>query len=204
MTWIELLGYLGSILMFSTFYMKTMIPLRVVAITANVIMIGYTALAGVIPILVLQSCLLPLNTGRLIQVRRLIARVEQASTAELDLDALVPFMKHERHAADSVLFRAGDHADKMFIIQSGRVKLPAVDITLERGAVLGEIGVIHPDGVRTGDAVCDGDVEVLTIDHAHVLQLYYQSPEFGFYLLRLVTDRLLANAGASRRYAAAT
>lgn len=196
MSWIELLGYAGSVLMFSTFYMKTMIPLRVVGITANVFMIAYTALAGVYPVLILQACLLPLNILRLIQVRRLISRVQQASTSDLNLDALIPFMRHEHHTAGTTLFRAGDHADKMYIIQRGTITLPAVDVTLTSGAVLGEIGIIHPDGARTGDALCTTDVDLLSIDHAHVLQLYYQSPEFGFYLLRLVTDRLVANAAA--------
>lgn len=194
MSWIELLGYVGSVLMFSTFYMKTMIPLRLVGITANVFMISYTALAGVYPVLILQSCLLPLNVVRLIQVRRLIARVHEAKTSELDLEALIPFMRIEHHDAGSVLFREGDHADKMYIIQRGTVSLPAVDVRLGSNAVLGEIGIIHPDGTRTGDALCETDVDVLSIDHKHVLQLYYQSPEFGFYLLRLVTDRLVANA----------
>lgn len=197
MSWIELLGYAGSVLMFSTFYMKTMIPLRVVGITANVFMISYTALAGVYPVLILQSALLPLNILRLFQVRRLIARVDEASTSELDLDALVPFMHHQHYTAGTKLFSEGDHADAMFIIQRGTVKLPSIDVELAAGAVLGEIGIIHPDGKRTGDAVCETDVDVLTISHNHVLQLYYQSPEFGFYLLRLVTDRLLANARAT-------
>jgi hypothetical protein len=197
MSWIELLGYIGSALMFSTFYMKTMIRLRLAGITANLFMITYTALAGVYPVLILQSCLLPLNVLRLFQVRRLIAKVDQAATADLDLDALVPFMKGEHHAAGTTLFAKGDKADKMYIIQKGSVRLPEVDVTLERGAVLGEIGIIHPDGVRTGAAECVDEVDVLTINHAHVLQLYYQSPEFGFYLLRLVTDRLLDNAQAA-------
>ena len=90
MHWYDLLGYLGSVLMFSTFYMKTMIPLRLVGIAANVSMIVYTAAAGIYPVLILQACLLPLNVLRLVQMRRLIDRVAEASTKDFKLDALVP------------------------------------------------------------------------------------------------------------------
>jgi CRP/FNR family transcriptional regulator, cyclic AMP receptor protein len=39
--WIELSGYLASALVFLTFYMKTMIPLRVVGILSNVAFMTY-------------------------------------------------------------------------------------------------------------------------------------------------------------------
>jgi len=42
MQWALYLGYLGSFLMFCTFYMKTMIPLRLTGIAENVCMIIYT------------------------------------------------------------------------------------------------------------------------------------------------------------------
>ena len=61
MTTLDLLGYLGGVLVFSTFYLKTMIPLRVVAIASNVVYIAYSALAGLVPILVLHTLLMPLN-----------------------------------------------------------------------------------------------------------------------------------------------
>ena len=37
----ELVGYLASALVFATFYMKTMMPLRAVAIASNVAFISY-------------------------------------------------------------------------------------------------------------------------------------------------------------------
>ena len=69
MTTLEVLGYLGGVLVFSTFYLKTMIPLRLVAIASNIVYIAYSALAGLLPILVLHTLLLPLNIWRLIRSR---------------------------------------------------------------------------------------------------------------------------------------
>ena len=46
MTTLEVLGYVGGVFVFSTFYLKTMIPLRLVAIASNIVYIAYSALAG--------------------------------------------------------------------------------------------------------------------------------------------------------------
>lgn len=65
----EIVGFLASALVFATFYMKAMTPLRVVAIASNVAFISYGYLGGMIPILILHVALLPLNVWRLWQTR---------------------------------------------------------------------------------------------------------------------------------------
>ena len=71
----ELIGYLASTLVFATFYMKTMMPLRTVAIASNVAFITYGYLGGMAPILILHVALLPLNLWRLHQTQQLVKRV---------------------------------------------------------------------------------------------------------------------------------
>ena len=192
--WYEWLGYLGSILMFSTFYMKTMIPLRVVGIMANICMIGFTAFAHVMPVLILQVCLLPLNVFRLIQMRRMIDKVADASRGDFRFDALLPFMTAEKLAKGHVLFRVGDPSHKMYLVQSGSVRLKELGKVLGPGEVLGEIGILSPNNRRTATAVCDTDMEIMSITEDKVLQLYYQDPKFGLFLVRLVIQRLLRNS----------
>jgi CRP/FNR family cyclic AMP-dependent transcriptional regulator len=201
---IEWLGYLASVLMFSTFYMKTMIPLRVVGICANVCMIGYTAMKGVYPVLVLQSCLLPLNSVRLVQMRRLVERVRKASKGDFRVDALIPFMRPMHARQGTVLFRAGDPSDRMYLVQTGKVRLTNLDKEVVPGDLLGEIGVLAPSNRRTDTAVCVEDSDLYSISQAQVLQLYFQDPEFGFFLIRLVTKRLLVNLGEAAFDSAAT
>ena len=41
--------------------------------------------------------------------------------------------------------------------------------------------------------MCETDVEVGVMAHDKVLQLYHQNPQLRFYLMRLVTQRLLDN-----------
>ena len=58
----EIIGYLASALVFATFYMKTITPLRAVAVASNVAFISYGYLGGMTPILILHAALLPLKS----------------------------------------------------------------------------------------------------------------------------------------------
>jgi CRP/FNR family transcriptional regulator, cyclic AMP receptor protein len=92
LTWPQVVGYVASLLVFSTFYMKTMIPLRCTAVLSNVAFLTYGYFAGLYPVFVLHVVLLPLNLLRLYQMRRLIARVRRASTGEYSIEWMIPFM----------------------------------------------------------------------------------------------------------------
>lgn len=193
MSWIEIIGYAGSALMFSTFYMKTMMPLRITAIAANLVMITYTALTGVYPVLVLQSALLPLNVWRFLEMRELVANVREAARGDFHAEALIPFMNRQELSAGEVLFRRGDRSDAMYLIERGRVRLEELGVDVKPGALVGEIGLLAPTPVRTATARCAEDSVLHRIDQDEVVRLYYQNPEFAFYLIRLVIRRLLEN-----------
>ena len=66
---------------------------------------------------------------------------------------------------------------------------------LQSGAVVGELGFISPDKTRTQTVDCAEDATVLTISYEKLEELYFQSPQFGFYFLRLATARLFDNIG---------
>lgn len=66
----DLFGYVASILVFGTFYMKQILPLRLTAIASNVAFITYAWLNDLTPILMLHGALLPLNLLRLIEYHR--------------------------------------------------------------------------------------------------------------------------------------
>lgn len=194
--WIVVAAWVAAILVFCSFFMKTMIPLRIVAITSNVAFITYALLglhygvfSRVYPILVLHSCLLPLNVLRLRELRRLITAVRDASDADA-LEALVPYMKSEQHVEGDVLFRAGDPPDKLYVIQSGHVDFPELGKRLSAGAVFGEIGLFGPEQVRTVTGICADDCRLATITGDKVLELYYQNPRFGLFLVRLISGYL--------------
>ncbi len=76
----DLFGYAASILVFGTFYMKRMMPLRFTAIASNLAFISYAWAYGLTPILLLHGALLPLNIVRLLELRRLSAKHGLEST----------------------------------------------------------------------------------------------------------------------------
>jgi hypothetical protein len=192
MSWVEVAGYIASVLVFCTFYMKTMIPLRVVGILSNVAFMIYAVGGRLHPVLILHAILLPLNCLRLIQMQTLIKKVRDAAKGDCSMEWLIPYMQ-SRTLKKGVLFRKGDAADEMYMLLKGSIRLKDVGVTIHPGAVIGEIGIFAPSRQRMDTAICDSDVEVGTISNDRVRQLYHQNPKFGFYLINLITDRLLQN-----------
>jgi len=189
----ELAGYVAALLVFLTFYMKTMIPLRIVGICSNCAFIAYGYLGGLYPVLVLHIILLPLNAVRLRELLRLTKQVSEAAKGDLKMDWLKPFTSTRRLKSGDVLFRKGEPADALFFIVSGRFRLPELGIDMLPGQVVGELALLAPNVSRSQTLSCMENGEVLQITYEQVKELYYQNPEFGFYFLQLSTRRLFEN-----------
>jgi hypothetical protein len=65
MTAVDGLGYLAAALVLATFCAKSMVPLRALAIASNIAFVTCGFFAGLWPILLLHSVMLPMNTMRL-------------------------------------------------------------------------------------------------------------------------------------------
>ncbi|MEL6575299.1 MAG: cyclic nucleotide-binding domain-containing protein [Pseudomonadota bacterium] len=191
--WAELAGYLASGLVFLTFCMKTLIPLRVAAILSNIAFIAYSWGTGLLPVLILHAALLPLNLVRTAQQIRLRNRVRAAARGDISIETLIPFMERRRCPQGEILFRKGEPANFMFYLASGRVTLQEVEKTLEPGALVGEIGLFAEDGRRMATVRCLEPCEICVLTRTEVERLFYEHPAFGFFLTRLITKRLLEN-----------
>jgi hypothetical protein len=64
----DIVGYIASSMVFTTFCMQSMRPLRFTAIVSNFAFIWYAIVADLPPILLLHSTLLPVNIVRLVQI----------------------------------------------------------------------------------------------------------------------------------------
>jgi len=191
LNWVQVVGYAASLLVFSTFYMKTMIPLRCVAIASNVAFLTYGYFAGLTPVFLLHTVLLPLNVLRLRQMYRLKERLRQALERDLSLEWMLPFVKRESFKEKERLFEKGDAADKLYYLEKGTVWLPEVDKTLHAGEIIGEMGVFSPFKERTASAVCTTDSTFLVLGERTALELYYQNPDFGLFMVRTIIRRFL-------------
>jgi CRP/FNR family transcriptional regulator, cyclic AMP receptor protein len=198
---IVIAGWIAAFLVFSSFFMKTMVPLRLVAIASNVAFMTYALLGlrfgifgRVYPILVLHASLLPLNIRRLYEIRKLIRGVRGASVDEA-VQSLIPYMRREKHRAGEVLFAKGDPADVLYVIERGHVLFPELAKRLGPGELFGEVGLFAPQNVRALTAVCEEDCRLHAITRDKVLELYYQNPAFGLFLIRLVSGWVLEGRG---------
>jgi len=193
---IEIAGYIASVLVASTFYMKTMLPLRVFAISSNVAFIAYGYLGHLYPVLILHLFLFPLNIVPLYQIKRLTAHVREAVSSGFPLGWLAPYMRSTAYKKGAIIFNKGEPADKMLYVHSGKIRVTnmgAVAQTrfLEPGVVLGEIGIFAPERKRTATAIAEEDSYVYSIDEDKVIQLYFENPKLAFYLIKLITRRLI-------------
>ena len=188
-----LFGMFGGIFFVSALYMKTMARLRVANIISNFFFLLYGYLAPAFPTFLMYVALLPINFFRLYQLRELIGRVKSAAQGDLNIDWLKPFMKRRKYKKGTVLFRKGDQALEMFYTVSGKYLVSEIGVELPPGRLFGELGVLTPDSRRTQSVECIEDGEVLTVTYDKVLELYFQDPDFGFYFLKLTSERLLQN-----------
>jgi CRP/FNR family cyclic AMP-dependent transcriptional regulator len=189
----ELVGYAAAACVFVTFYMKTMVPLRVAGIISNVLFIAYGYDLLAYPVLILHLVLLPLNIIRLRQMLKLISQIEAATKDNANLDWVKPFSSVLDVRAGEVLFREGDPAHEMFFVVSGRLWVPERQAELKTGDVFGELGLLNSDRARTATVQCTESGQLLRITYEQVKQLYVQDPKFGFYFLHLVSRRLFHN-----------
>jgi len=172
-------------------FVRTMIPLRWLAVAGNVAFVIYGALHPQYLTLFIAAVLLPINIYRARQMMRLTRRVKAAvSSSDLSGLWLRPYMKPRKLRKGTVLFRKGDLADHLYCLVDGQIELEDIGVMLEPGKIFGEIAFFAPDRRRTHTARCVAPGTVLMVDEATLKQLYFQNPSFGFHLVGLVAGRL--------------
>lgn len=194
MVYVEWIGWAAAAATFTTFTMKTMMPLRALSILANLLFITYGGLAGSMPVLVLHVTLLPLNTFRLVEIFRTTQKIRAAKPSEGLPASITAFFKPIEIAKDSVIFRRGDPADRIYYLKSGRILLEEIDKEMHPGEIFGEIAFFSKKRVRTLTARCIDRCEIARISEVEFTRLFNQNPAFGFFMLRLLAERLEENA----------
>jgi hypothetical protein len=192
--WFDYVGYLGMLLGLVSMAMRTIIPLRLFAIGACLCLGTFALLHAAWPTLIVNALTIPVlgwRTREMIQLTRRAGRA--ASSDTISVEWLLPFMHPRTIRAGETLFKRGDDASEMFYIAEGKLRLVAYNLLLGPGEVVGEIAMFSPTRRRTRTVVAETDCRLLSIAEQELKQLYYQNPHFGFYLIQLVTRRLVAN-----------
>jgi CRP-like cAMP-binding protein len=189
----NMLALTGAIFFVATLMVRTIVPLRVIGIISNVFFIAYGALAGSASTFFLYLLSLPINAIRLRQMLSLVRKARVSAQGDLSMDWLRPFMSPRKYRKGDVLFQKGDAAKEMFLTVTGKFLVTEINVELPPGRMMGELGFVDPKNRRTQTVECIEDGDVLTITYEKLLELYFQNPEFGYYLLRLTTERLMQN-----------
>ncbi len=192
--WVELIGYAAAAVMLIATFRATIIPLRTVSLLGNAIFLVFGLLIGLWPLVLAHALMLPVNLWRLVEMRRLVRAIRAEHEGEAyGMEALLPYMRMSRVPEGTVLFRKGDKADGMYLIGTGTVRLVEIDHALSDGAMVGEIAFFTPERARTVTAVAASDCALYALSNEAMLQLYYQNPKFGLYLMRVIAERLQRN-----------
>jgi CRP-like cAMP-binding protein len=184
--------------------MKTLIPLRVVAILGNILFLSYGLTVELWNITALHAALLPLNLLRLFQALALRKRLREMAHAQFDPGALIPFMTQVDYKGGSYLFERGDQALDIYYLLEGRVRVEALDLAIYPGQLIGEIAMFTPEKSRTQTVVCETNCKLLKLSEDKTLQLYAENPEFGLYITKMMVSRLLDNSKSEGGPAAVT
>ncbi|OSQ46975.1 Crp/Fnr family transcriptional regulator [Marivita geojedonensis] len=190
---IDIIGFTASALVFLTFCMRTLLPLRLVAITSNIFFIVYGFLADLAPILTLHLLLLPMNLFRTAQQLQTRRRMRSALYNEPNLDFLLPLSTREDFADNKVVFHRGDAADKMYVVADGNVIVEDFEQTLPKGSIFGEVAFFKTDAKRTATVRTSGPTTLAWIDRETLIRLYRNNPDFALFLTRLMVTRLVEN-----------
>lgn len=191
----ELLALLSAaaagVLVIVSAFVRTMIPLRWLAVGSNVGFIVYGLVHPSVLMVVLHAVLLPVNLWRVRQMVQLTQRVSNSTADPRQMEVwLRPYMRSRDYRAGQRIFKRGAVADRLYFLAAGQIELPEVDRRLDAGQMFGEIAFFAPDRRRSSSARCLTPCTVLSIDEATFKQLVYQNPDFGLEVVRLIASRL--------------
>lgn len=196
---VQAIGFAGALLVFLAFWMKSMVPLRLIAIGSNIAFIAYGVSVGAAPVWMLHAALLPMNLLRLLEIWRLSTRVCRVQGQDAALRALLLLMTPAEISEGSSLFRQGDDADALYYIDSGEVEIVDLGLRFGDGDFVGVVGVLAPSRRRSVSAVARTDCRMLVLSADKAVELALAKPEVGLALARLATERLMQSMALSRR-----
>ena len=126
-------------------------------------------------------------------------RMQRSETGAGLIDWLLPHMIHETRQKGHFLFRKGDPGAALYYVQKGRVRLHEIDVEMSPGDLFGEIGIFAPGHTRTCSARCETQVQLFRLSADDARRLCFENPQFAFYVIGLVADRLVEERTQSRQ-----
>ena len=193
MTLAPILGYAAAVLLIASFAMQTIVWVRNLAIAFAVVLGVYGVVAGQYIVVAIAVVILAVNVWRWWELEKVGGDARNAAAgagAPITVDWLLPHMEAVALPKGHVLFHKGDPADAMYFVSRGTIELKEFGIEIGKGSLFGEIGVFAVENVRTATAVCLEDSSLLRVSAEKMRELFFQNPEFAFFLVGVITRRL--------------
>lgn len=194
-----LLSYAALLVLAVAFALPTIVQLRWLAVVGGALIVVLGLVTADYISAILGLAIVAVNVWRVMEMRRLEGVTREAtaaSAAPVTLDWLLPYMRPVALPKDTVVFHKGEAADSMYFVSHGRVRFEEFGVEMGKGSLFGEIGIFSHDKTRTATAKCIEDCSLLKIDADKVHELYYKNPNFGFFIVDLITRRLMEDAAA--------
>lgn len=194
MTTTALLGYLALALLVVSAFMQGITWLRIFAIAAAAAVAVYGVIAENWGVVAAAVVIAAIHLWRLWEVHRLEGITREATAgggAPLTVEWLLPYMEPIAVPKDTVVFHKDSAADAMYFIEHGRISFDEVQVEMGKGTLFGEIGIFSHDKKRTATAKTLEDTSLLRISDDRVRELFFKNPEFGFFIVGLITRRLI-------------
>jgi CRP-like cAMP-binding protein len=132
------------------------------------------------------------------RIRELLASVELfGEMIEEEIDDLTALAQIKKLPKDTTVFHAGDPADAVFVVASGRVKVVITSsdgkefilTVLGAGQVFGEMALLE-SAPRSASVVTLSAVEVLVINRVDFQRLLESNPRISLRLMAILSRRL--------------
>jgi len=132
------------------------------------------------------------------RIRELLASVELfGEMIEEEIDDLTALAQVKKLPKDTTIFHAGDPADAVFVVASGRVKVVITSsdgkefilTVLGAGQVFGEMALLE-SAPRSASVVTLSAVEVLVINRGDFQRLLESNPRISLRLMAILSRRL--------------
>src|SRR5919198_3563796 len=108
------------------------------------------------------------------------------------IEALAALAKREEYPKGATLYRPGDPAEDLFVLDAGRVefligrgeRMAPAGFTLKKGEVFGWAALLEGYPNRIASARCVEDSRVLRINGKRALEVLEKDPQSGFVVMR--------------------
>ncbi len=102
------------------------------------------------------------------------------------------------YLAGEIIFREGDLADAMFVIQKGMVEInfrswngiSTEPLVLENGQIFGEASLFSDEQTRCATARALSDSTIIKVDKKHFITRLHQDPSLAFNVLRNMAGKI--------------